>query len=213
MATKSRFAAIALLVVVASGTLLADTLVLRDGRRVQGELIGVYGREIEFEERSGFGRRAVRIPRQDILRIEFDNQGQGGQGSGFGRQEENLGGIPRGMRERTVNVTAREQWTDTGIDVRGGSPVYFMPSGEWRWGPNRRDGAAGENGSPFNRMRPMPNQPAAALIGRIGDDQSAFIIGSDTRPVRARASGRLYLGINDDVIEDNTGSIRVVVAY
>ena len=208
---KRRFAAIAVMVLVAGAAAWADTLVLRDGRRVQGELIGVYGREIEFEERSGFGRRAIRIPRQDIARIEFDNQGQG---SFFGRQENNFsGGIPRGMRERTVNVTAREQWTDTGIEVRAGAPIYFMPSGEWRWGPNRRDGAGGENGSPFNRLRPMPNQPAAALIGRIGEDPSAFIIGSDTRPVRARASGRLYLGINDDVLEDNTGSIRVIVAY
>jgi hypothetical protein len=211
MAARSKIAAIVLGLVTAGSTLLADTLVLRDGRRVQGELIGVYGREIEFEERGGFNRRVIRIPRQDIARIEFDNQGQGG---GFGRQEDNVsGGIPRGMRERTVNVTARETWTDTGIDVRAGSPIYFMPSGEWRWGPNRRDGAAGESDSPFNRGRPMPNQPAAALIGRIGEDPSAFIIGSDPRPVRARASGRLYLGINDDVLNDNTGSLRVVVAY
>ena len=71
MAMKSKTAAVVLGVVIASGTLLADTLVLRDGRRVQGELIGVYGREIEFEERSGFSRRAVRIPRQEVLRIEF----------------------------------------------------------------------------------------------------------------------------------------------
>lgn len=210
MAARTKIAAIVLGVATAGSTLIADTLVLRDGRRVQGELIGVYGREIEFEERSGFGRRAIRIPRQDIARIEFDNPGQG---SGFGRQEDTFGGIPRGMRERTVNVTAREAWTDTGIDVRAGAPIYFMPSGEWRWGPNRRDGAAGETGSPFNRLRPMPNQPAAALIGRIGEDPSAFIIGSDPRPVRARASGRLYLGINDDVLDDNTGSLRVVVAY
>jgi hypothetical protein len=210
MTAISKIAAIALGVAAAGSTVLADTLVLRDGRRVQGELIGVYGREIEFEERGGFSRRAIRVPRQDILRIEFDNPGQG---SAFGRQDDNAGGIPRGMRERTVSVTARELWTDTGIDVRAGSPIYFMPSGAWRWGPNRRDGAAGESGSPFNRGRPMPNQPAAALIGRIGEDPSAFIIGSDPRPVRARASGRLYLGINDDVLDDNTGSLRVVVAY
>lgn len=210
MARKTRFAAIVLGVVAASGTLLADTLVLRDGRRVQGELIGVYGGEIEFEERGRFGRRAMRIPRQDIVRIEFDNQGQG---PSFGRQEESFGGIPRGMRERHVNVTAREAWTDTGVDVRAGQTIYFQPSGEWRWGPNRRDGAAGESGSPRNYQRPMPNQPAAALIGRIGEDPSAFIIGSDPRPVRARAAGRLYLGINDDVLDDNTGSLRVTVAY
>ena len=216
MAATSRFAAIILGVVAAGSTVLADTLVLRDGRRVQGELIGVYGREIEFEERSGFSRRAVRIPRQDIVRIEFDTQGWSpwGQG-GQSRDHDGLaGGIPRGMRERTVSVTAREQWTDTGIDVRPGQEIYFQPSGEWRWGPKRRDGAAGERNSPRNYLRPMPNQPGAALIGRVGNEGDApFIIGADPRPVRVRAVGRLYLGINDDVLDDNTGALRVTVAY
>jgi hypothetical protein len=208
---KPQLLAVALTVLAAAPALLADTLVLTNGRRLQGELIGVHGREIEFEEREAGRRRAMRIPRGDIARIEF---GPPDQSSGFNRddrRDDDAGGIPRGMRERQVNVTAREQWTDTGIDVRGGQAIYFAASGETRWGPNRRDGAAGERNSPVNPGRPLPDRPGAALIGRIGDD--LVFIGGDAGPFRMRSSGRLFLGINDDVLTDNTGSLRVTVSY
>jgi hypothetical protein len=188
--------------------LLADTLVLTDGRRIQGELVGVYGRDIEFEERDNGRRRAVRIPRSEIARIEFGPPAQGS----FDRDRPGPG-VPRGMRERNVNVTAREAWTDAGIDVRAGQQIYFSASGETRWGPKRRDGAAGERNSPVNRGRPLPERPAAALIGRIGDGNDIFFIGDDAAPFRARSSGRLFLGINDDVLTDNSGSLRVTVSY
>ena len=55
-----QIAAICLLVVAAGAIATADTLVLMNGRRIQGELLGVYGREIEFEERAGTGRRVMR---------------------------------------------------------------------------------------------------------------------------------------------------------
>ena len=213
-----KIAAIAVMILIASAATWADTLVLTNGRRVQGELIGVFGREIEFEERSGFNRRVIRVPRTDIVRIDFMEDA-----SQFGRddrrddrrieRDDNLaGGIPRGMRERQVNVTAREAWTDTGIDVRAGQQIYFVSTGEVRWGPNRRDGAAGERNSPFNAGRPLPDRPAAALIGRIGENDR-FFIGADTMPFRVRSAGRLYLGINDDVLTDNTGALRVTISY
>lgn len=203
---KITIAMLGLMLVATTSVTLADTLVLTNGRRIQGELTGVYGREIEFEERTGSSRRLMRVPRNDIARIEFDNTGSPAGQSDFG-------GIPRGMREREINVTARQAWTDTGIDVRAGQMLYFSASGEVRWGPNRRDGAAGERNSPRNYLRPMPGQPAAALIGRIGETDSPFIIGDQPGPFRARSSGRLFLGVNDDVLEDNTGAFRVTISH
>jgi len=207
-----RIAAITVMILVATAVTWADTLVLTNGRRVQGELIGVSGRDIEFEERSGFNRRVVRVPRRDVVRIEFeDNESQIDRNDRPAPQDLG-GGIPRGMRERQTNVTAREAWTDTGVDVRAGQQVYFVAAGETRWGPNRRDGAAGERNSPFNAGRPLPDRPAAALIGRIGE-RDVFFIGGDTMPFRVRSSGRLYLGINDDVLTDNSGNLRVTISY
>jgi len=193
--------------VLAAAPALADTLVLINGRRIQGELIGVYGREIEFEERSGNNRRTMRVPRADIARIEFADDEQ--------RQSRDDAGpsIPRGLRERQVNISALDPWTNTGVDVRTGQEIYFKASGEVRWGPNRRDGAGGERNSPRNLNRPLPDRAAAALIGRIGELGDPFFIGDDPGPFRARTSGRLFLGINDDVFGDNSGSLRVVVSY
>jgi hypothetical protein len=189
-------------------SLVADVLVLRDGTRVQGELSTVRGGVIEFEEQSFGGRgRIVRVDREEVVRIEFDNRGGGGGGGDFG------GGRPPGMRERTVNVAANVPWSDTGIDVRSGQTVYFNANGEVRWGRDRRDGPEGENNSPRNPGRPMPNRPGAALIGRVGDSNDPFFIGGDNGGIRVRSSGRLYLGINDEVLTDNSGAFRVTVSY
>jgi hypothetical protein len=91
--------------------------------------------------------------------------------------------------------------------------LYFSASGQVRWGPNRRDGAGGERNSPQNPGRPIPNRPGAALIGKVGDRDEFFFIGEESGPYRARASGRLFLGINDDVLSDNSGAFRVDVYF
>lgn len=203
---KLRLTLASLAFITATALVHADTLVLNDGRRVQGELLGVYGREIEFEERGGGRRRTVRISRDEVERIEFNRS----QRDDYRNEPV---GVPRGMRERQIVVDAREQWTDTGIDVRAGQQIYFASQGESRWGRDRRDGAEGERNSPLNPNRPLPDRPAAALIGRIGDRNQIFFIGADSGPFRARDTGRLYLGINDDVLTDNSGNLRVTVSY
>ena len=189
----------------------ADTLVLNDGRRLQGELLGIYGREIEFEERAGGRRRTIRISRDEVERIEF-TRSDFDRGRGDDDRNDPVG-VPRGMRERQIVVDARQPWTDTGIDVRAGQQIYFSSQGETRWGRDRRDGAEGERNSPLNPNRPLPDRPAAALIGRIGDRNEHFFIGGDSGPFRARDSGRLYLGINDDVLTDNSGNLRVTASF
>jgi hypothetical protein len=193
-------------VVLAGTALTADVLVLRDGRRIDGFLTAVRGDTIEFEHRSGRDRgRVLRYERADVRSIELDN------GSVRGRYQEDFRGS--GARERTVQVDARTPWTDAGIDVRAGQPISFAGSGEVRWGPNRRDGAGGERNSPFNRARPMPDRNAAALIGKIGENGDPFFIGGDREPIRVRGSGRLFLGLNDDYLGDNSGSLRVTISY
>jgi len=52
----------------------ADTLYLRNGTRIQGELISVRGDVVEFEEDRGYSgsRRVLQIDREDVLRIELE---------------------------------------------------------------------------------------------------------------------------------------------
>ena len=188
----------------------ADTLYLRNGQRIEGELVGVRNGQIEFEERRSFGgSRTVRFDRDEVDRIDFDNRRYTNNNSS--NNSSSLGGRPSGMRERQTIVSANLAWNDSGVDVRAGQTIYFEAQGRVRWGRDRQDGPAGERNSPSNPNRPMGNRNAAALIGKIGNDM--FFIGDETGPVRMRSSGRLYLGVNDDVLTDNSGNFRVVVYY
>jgi len=47
----------------------------------------------------------------------------------------------------------------------------------------------------------------------VGDGDAPFFAGSDRGPYEMRGSGRLYLGVNDDYLQDNSGTFRVVVSY
>jgi hypothetical protein len=200
----ARGAVVLAVTVLVAAAAAGDTLVLDNGRRLSGELVEVRNDRVEFRVNGG---RVERFDRRDVRRIEFDDFGSSG-GSGFGGG----GGRPGGLREREVIVQARDAWTRAGIDVNRGQALYFDARGEVRWGPDRKDGPDGERNSPRNPNRPIPNRNAAALIGRIGNGDP-FFIGGDKGELRARDSGPLYLGINDDVLQDNSGSFRVTIAY
>jgi hypothetical protein len=194
----------ALAATVAAG----DTLVLNNGRRVSGELVEVRYDRIEFRVNGG---RQERFDRRDVRRIEFDDYGNPGGGGSVGPGYGG-GGRPGGLRERDVMVQARDAWTRTGVDVTRGQVLFFDARGDVRWGPDRKDGPNGEHNSPRNPNRPIPNRNAAALIGRIGNGDP-FFIGADKGEFRARDSGPLFLGINDDYLQDNSGAFRVTIAY
>lgn len=199
----------------------ADTLILRDGRRVDGTLLSVRDGVIEFEaQRRGRlgGRERLRLDREDVTRIELedDRDDRDTRDGGFGGNAGNnvgRGGRPSGLRERDVRVSARESWTDTGISVRAGQTIYIDATGRVRWGPGRQDGPEGERNSPRNDGRPIPSRPAAALIGRVGDGNDVFFIGNSIDGIRMRSGGTLYLGINDDFLDDNNGAFSVTVSY
>ena len=206
-----RWTALMAMVLALPVSLAADTLYLRNGQRVEGELIGMRNGQIEFEERRGFGgTRTLRFDRDEVDRIDFENRRYGNNNSN-NNSGNSFDGRPSGMRERQVIVSADVAWNDSGVDVRAGQTIYFEAQGRVRWGRDRQDGPAGERNSPSNPNRPMGNRNAAALIGKIGNDM--FFIGDETGPVRMRSSGRLYLGVNDDVLTDNSGNFRVVVYY
>jgi hypothetical protein len=200
----------AVLLVAAGAPLFADVLVLRDGRRVEGVLVEIRGDTIEFEAAGPRGWRVERFRRADVRAIQFDDRPDGFDTRG-GRDEGGWGAS--GQRERTVQVQARQGWTATGLTVRAGQSVRFQASGEIRWGPGRRDGPSGERNSPYNEHRPMPRINAAALIGKIGPQGDPFFIGDDRAPVRVREGGELFLGINDDFLQDNSGWFTVVIGY
>ena len=220
----------------------ADVLVMEDGRRLRGELISVNRGTVIFDEmRQGSSRpRRMRVNKDEVASIllgentaddegDLDTMEDGPFGprrddtrDGAYRRDRDAGRVsdPPDLgdggvagRDHMISVSARQAWTDTGIDVASGDVVRFVAEGTVTWSAGQQDGPAGEVNSPMNDRRPIPARPAGALIGRIGTSPSdVFFIGDDRGSFRVRTSGRLYLGVNDHNYGDNTGSFEVRVS-
>jgi hypothetical protein len=116
--------------------------------------------------------------------------------------------IPAGA----ISVPANQQWTNTGIPVLRGQRISFNARGDIMISPTA---SSGPDGSPAvtnpNVRYPVQGAAAGALIGRVGNG-APFPIGSNTQPIAMPANGPLMLGINDDVLSDNSGSFSVSVS-
>jgi DNA-binding winged helix-turn-helix (wHTH) protein len=112
-----------------------------------------------------------------------------------------------------VYVPGNSGWLDTGEDVTAGSPLKLVGCGQvsinTAGGPAMR--VVGDNTcrGTLAALMPAPELPCFALIGRIGDGKP-FLVGSSVNEI-AEASGRLFLGVNDDNVTDNSGGFRVTV--
>lgn len=206
-ALNHRFAVASVLVAFGSLAALADTLVLRNGRSFTGELVSVREGRMEFRTDRG---RVERFDVGEADRVEFSGRDKE-RGDRDSRPPGNE--RPSGLREREVQVAGIDAWTRTTVELRDGQELWFDSRGEVRWGPGRKDGPGGESGSPRNPARPIPSRPGASLIGKIGEAGDPFFIGNDRGPIRVRGRGTLFLGINDDYLQDNSGSFRVIVYY
>jgi len=200
-----------LAVLLAAPVAKADTLVMDNGRRIQGDLISINRNLVIFDQdNAGYGARRLRVDRNSVRRIAFDNDSNGNY-VGVG-DDDNYTPGPSGQAGvgRDVTVRADMPWTDTGVILRAGEQFRLDANGYVNWGPGRSDGPAGEMGSPYNANRPMPTRAGGALIGRVGNGEP-FYVGPGQTSFRATSSGRLFLGVNDDYLRDNTGSFTVFV--
>ena len=119
-----------------------------------------------------------------------------------------------GPSTRTFTVPSTTQWTPTGIRVNQGDRLQFKSSGEIQLRPANFNDKATVAGSLSGRTAPnspIPSALAGALIGRI-DSGQPWGIGNQTTII-APASGLLYLGINDDVLTDNSGQFSVTISW
>jgi len=232
------FVAVGGAVLLSAASLGADTLVMRDGRRLHGSLVSVGRGTVVFDQDRGYGRpRQTRLRLSEVDRIELrdaaeeedvftdderaraDDEPRGGEdrprlGEERPRADEvSTWSDEPGQRHRVVDVTAGEPWTDTGLELRAGQELYFSPEGMVIWSAGHEDGPGGEANSPYDTRRPIPGRPAGGLIGRIGTGADTFFIGTDRGPYRVKVPGRLFLGINDDYFEDNSGRFRVTISY
>jgi hypothetical protein len=128
----------------------------------------------------------------------------------------------------TVVVNAFPLWTDAQLSVSAGDTVTITASGRWSWG----DAIVGPDGGPRpdrDVFQEFDGNDKGRLIGFIGPDpyqghypdqgffpqRAGYLsIGSSTT-FTAHASGRLWLGFNDDAASgttvDNSGSVTAVI--
>lgn len=121
-----------------------------------------------------------------------------------------------------VTVFSTQPWTNTGINVPAGSEVGISATGAISNNPGNPfvyypDGSS-SNGdapiSPCNNVGPsafvLPEAACWEMIGRIGDEGIPFAVGADKTFV-TNDGGDLYLGVNDNVFGDNSGSWTATV--
>jgi hypothetical protein len=114
---------------------------------------------------------------------------------------------PTSTASVTVAVEATHPWIDSGLTVHRGQRLSFHATGTIRWGA-KPDQVAGPEG---HDARPG-KLGAGGLIGRVGSNGKPFPIGNTDTPLVMPKSGKLFLGINDFIFRDNSGSFAVTIS-
>lgn len=119
---------------------------------------------------------------------------------------------PADVPQGAVRVPGDQQWTRTNVVVRRGDRVQFEVKGEVQLSSDSNDKAAAAGALSGRKApnAPAPELPAGALIGRIAGG-APFGIGNQTAPLPMSAEGVLWLGVNDDVVSDNSGAFVVTM--
>jgi hypothetical protein len=133
-------------------------------------------------------------------------------------------------QEGTIVVTVPGDfpWTDTGIDVAAGQEVVFKAAGKISLQKGNPQADCGPDGYDLRTVQQLlPEKNLGALIGKVvisilvtadektGEEKreevaQVFFVGSENQ-VMMPATGRLFLGINENVSGDNAGEFIVTI--
>jgi hypothetical protein len=114
-------------------------------------------------------------------------------------------------RSETVTVDARRAFTDTGVDVAVGDRVAISATGTIFHDPTGSTGPSGvAERRDLSQFNVIDSENHGALIGRIGASGAPFAVGSDFSSA-SLAPGRLFLGINDKGVDNNSGAFTALV--
>ena len=133
------------------------------------------------------------------------------------------------VAEKTVAVAAEAGWVDTGVDVALGETLVLRASGEINLQKGNPEAVCGPEGLDLVTVdQPIPDVNLGALVGKFArlvashtDEDSGqeikdeifvlFLVGAE-RVVEVPFAGRLYLGINENVLKDNAGEFTVALS-
>jgi len=220
------------LVVGVSLPVLADTIRLKDGSVIRGQIVSFKNEQFTIIVGGGARGRKNRVTvyMEDVESIEFDSAGSAGANEDIttntntstpntqpsytppARTTTNTGAPPTFFQ---INVRVRADnssngWTNSGLVVRRGQRLRISASGRVSLGNNRSATPDGLPNIP-DRDKLMRNQPTGGLIAVIGDDNDDFIFIGRGRDFVAQRDGVLFLGVNEGNLSDNSGTFDVVI--
>jgi hypothetical protein len=114
------------------------------------------------------------------------------------------------VRVRVRADSASNGWTDSGLMVRRGQRLRISASGRVSLGGGRFSTPTGLPRVTDNEKL-MRDEPTGALIAVIGDDNDEFVFVGASREFYATRDGRLFLGVNEGRLEDNTGTYDALI--
>ena len=226
-------------IIVAVGLLmalpvLADTVRLKDGSVIRGQIVSFKNEQFTILVGSGTRGRKSRITvfMEDVESIDFDSA-PGDEASNTAPSQPTYQPPVNTTRPSNppqtqpstntssnptffpVNVRVRGDnssngWTNSGLVVRRGQRLRISASGRVSLGNNRFSTPDGLPNVP-DREKLMRNQPTGGLIAVIGDDNDDFIFVGSSRDFVAQRDGVLFLGVNEGNLSDNTGTFEVTI--
>jgi len=115
-------------------------------------------------------------------------------------------------KSASVSVEGDKKWVDTGMDVTAGDKLHITATGTVDFSDKKGVGPAGAARDWKDTLRDLMLLSAGrgALVGQVGNDRAAtpFLVGADGT-ITVMASGRLYLGVNQDSYFKASGKFDV----
>ena len=200
-----------IIVLLTASFAAADTIYLRDGRTIQGTLLGFINGRFVVQVETRYTTQPAPTTNPNVVRSRV-NQGE----IQYFRPNEvdHIEIDGRSLDDarfetRTVQVTLDANWIDTGVDLRRGERVQTTASGVITVGRVRITPDGLRSTDPTS---PLPRAAEGELIGAVGDDTRAPILElGSSREFTADRDGRLYLTANRGSFNDARGGFTVQI--
>ena len=239
MKTPLRLLLVGFLFLSLASPIFADTIHLKDGSVIRGQVIGFKDQQfiilIGSNARGRRGQTTVYV--EDVESIEFDSSGAVSSNAPSDPAPNNVPvntsrpSNPISQPDQTSSANtlpistnptyftikvgvradaANNGWTNSGLVVRKGQRIRINASGRVSLGRGRFSTPGGVSNIPDNDKL-MRNEATGALIAVIGDDNDDFLLIGPRREFIAQRDGVLFLGVNEGDLADNTGSYDIVI--
>ena len=111
-----------------------------------------------------------------------------------------------------IDVLSGQPWQKTAARVKAGQTLKFLATGQYAFCMAGNESGPGgiPQAKPYSGKWPANDLTGLALIGRIGETGKPFLIGEESQ-ITATQDGELYMMVNDDILNENDGTLHVTV--